>query len=153
MKLLHISLMLIIALSFSLTANSQRHHHLEKIQAERVSFITSKLDLTSEEAEKFWPVYNEFDKKRNNLLLERRDIISRFNEKREELSSSEITEMVDSLVELRMKDAQLGMEYHEKLKDIISAERVMLLYLAEDEFRGRLLRRLRRDSDRRGSPD
>ena len=35
----------------------------EKMEAMRVGFITQKLDLTSEEAQKFWPVYNEFQKK------------------------------------------------------------------------------------------
>ena len=33
----------------------------KKLQALKIAFITQKLQLTSAEAEKFWPVYNQYD--------------------------------------------------------------------------------------------
>ena len=39
----------------------------EKIKAARIAFITERLGLTPEEAEKFWPVYREFSNKRTGL--------------------------------------------------------------------------------------
>jgi hypothetical protein len=38
--------------------NGQRQ---EKIQALKIAFITQKLKLTPAEAEKFWPVYNQYN--------------------------------------------------------------------------------------------
>ena len=35
----------------------------EKIKALKTAFITTELDLTSAEAEKFWPIYNAFEEK------------------------------------------------------------------------------------------
>ena len=34
----------------------------DKIRTLKVEFITEKLNLSSVEAEKFWPIYNVFDK-------------------------------------------------------------------------------------------
>ncbi len=146
-KLSHTLLLVTAAFLFSTKAYSQRHQ-MEKIQAEKMAFITSELDLTSRESQLFWPVYNEFEKKRNSLLEERRDLTSQFRHNRDKMSASEISELVDRFVELRAKDSELHKEYHEKFKEVISAERVMLLYLAEEEFRGQLLRRLRRGPPR-----
>lgn len=40
----------------------------EKLQAARVAFITSRLDLKPEQAEKFWPIFNKFTAAREKNL-------------------------------------------------------------------------------------
>lgn len=145
MNLSH-TILIILLLSLSVEALPQRGQrtHMQRIQAERIAFITSELDLTTAESKEFWPVYNEFEKKRNSLLEERRSLISRFSENMERMSAEEISGLVDRFIELRAEDAKLHREYHNKFRDIFSPERVMLLYLAEEEFRNNLLRRLGR---------
>ncbi|MFN5319693.1 MAG: hypothetical protein ACK5CY_12710 [Bacteroidia bacterium] len=44
----------------------------ERIRAERVAFLTERLDLTSDQAQKFWPIYNEHDVKISALKKEQR---------------------------------------------------------------------------------
>ncbi len=142
------TILIILILSLSTEAHSQRRGQrtqMQRIQSERIAFITSELDLTTAESKQFWPVYNEFEKKRNSLLEERRRLLSQFNENMEKMSAAEISGSADRFIALRVEDAQLHQEYHEKFKEILSPERVMLLYLAEEEFRNNLLRRLRRD--------
>src|SRR6476660_7690060 len=39
----------------------------EKINAARIAYITERLGLTPEEAEKFWPVYREYSQKRKEI--------------------------------------------------------------------------------------
>jgi predicted O-linked N-acetylglucosamine transferase (SPINDLY family) len=51
-------------------ANKQKQQfeqQREKIESQRIAFITQELDLTPAEAQAFWPVYNEYDKKRHEL--------------------------------------------------------------------------------------
>lgn len=43
---------------------------VEKINALRIAYISEKLGLTTEQAEKFWPVYREFSDKRKELRQE-----------------------------------------------------------------------------------
>jgi hypothetical protein len=60
---------------------SAQPHRGEKVEAIKVAYITKELNLTSSEAEKFWPVYNEYFKelkkardenKRDELAFEER---------------------------------------------------------------------------------
>jgi DNA polymerase elongation subunit (family B) len=46
----------------------------EKLEAQRIAYITNKLDLSSEESIKFWPVYNEYSKKRLEIRKENREL-------------------------------------------------------------------------------
>ena len=47
----------------------------EQIKAQKVAFITDKLQLTVEEAQQFWPVYNELDKKSEDIDNQIRTIV------------------------------------------------------------------------------
>ena len=58
---------LIFALLISIQLFSQQRGSSEKIKALKVSFITEKLELTSNEASKFWPIYNKFETERYKL--------------------------------------------------------------------------------------
>jgi len=40
---------------------------MEKLNAYKIAFFTKKMDLSSQEAEKFWPLYNEFQDKRSRI--------------------------------------------------------------------------------------
>ena len=57
-------ILLIVTLFFSsfsvLHAQDDGKDKREKIQALKIAFITQKLELTTDEAQKFWPVYNEY---------------------------------------------------------------------------------------------
>ena len=54
--------MVFLILVFSKEVSAQEGGK-ERIRAYKTAYITQELDLSSSEAEKFWPVYNEYDKK------------------------------------------------------------------------------------------
>src|SRR6478609_4899475 len=54
-------------------APQQNEHAKEKIKAARIGLITQRLGLTPEQAEKFWPIYNEFTQKRTDLRQQYKD--------------------------------------------------------------------------------
>ncbi len=60
----HFLLIMIFALcgfTYSLPAQNIKTERTEKVQALKIAFITQKLELTSDEAQKFWPVYNRYE--------------------------------------------------------------------------------------------
>jgi hypothetical protein len=59
---------LVFLLSTLLTLNAQ-NQNLDKLNTYKVGFFTKKLNLTSAEAERFWPVYNEYQKQKNKLQV------------------------------------------------------------------------------------
>jgi hypothetical protein len=114
---------------------------MEKFQAEKVAFLTEKLDLSVDEAQKFWPLYNEYQNKRDEVLKSKRMEGRRGDFK--ELSSEELEAMADKKVEDELKLAQMKMEFHKEVKKVIPIEKVVQLYRAENEFMNHMFNRLR----------
>src|SRR5687768_8326854 len=61
---------LVIALPLSAQDNSQRYQQIESV---KVAFISQKLDLSTSEAEKFWPVYNTYQQELRVVYKQRRE--------------------------------------------------------------------------------
>lgn len=117
-------LILFIISVFSPVANAQNKngHRTEKIQALKIAFITQKLELTSSEAEKFWPLYNQYENEINNL--------HRNNANRDVLDNEQ------KLLDIRKK-------YKPSFEKILGPQRLNTLFNAERDFRNVLIKRLK----------
>ncbi len=112
----------------------------EKIRAARIAYITEKLGLTPAEAEKFWPIYNEFDQKRKELRVQAKDLrrTQDANKPQEEIEKNAIAQQH----QFRQKELDLEKDYSNRLLNVISAKKVMALPRTEKDFRDLLLRRM-----------
>lgn len=77
----------------------------EKYKSEKVAFITTKLDLTPQEAEKFWPVYNALEKERSDAQREKRLLEKQVYEASETLSDKEAVDLTRNLWATRKRNA------------------------------------------------
>lgn len=109
----------------------------EKIKAARIAFITERLGLTPEEAEKFWPVYREFTMKRQELKKEFKD--NRQNPDPNKTVEQNEKESLELGLKLKQQELDLEKEYSGKLLKVVPAQKVMALRRAEDDFRKVLL--------------
>ena len=89
---------LLILLMFPLIRISAQNQNLERLNAYKIGFFTKRLNLTSQEAEKFWPVYNEYQKQKNSIQQEKISLIRNFNQNESTLSDLQLTETGDKLV-------------------------------------------------------
>lgn len=105
----------------------------EKINAARVAYITERLGLTAEEAEKFWPVYREYVQKRQGLRKQFRDA---------KKSGTDEKELLDLDLKLKQQELDLEKDYSGRLQKVISAQKLMSLRQAEVDFRRLLLRQI-----------
>ena len=115
----------------------------EKIKAEKISFFTSKLDLTPSEAQSFWPVYNEFEKKRFDIQREIHGFERMPDEKFTNLSESEIEKMTNNYIGSFEKEADLLKEYNKQFLKILPKKKVLMMYRTENEFRYHLIKQYR----------
>ena len=104
----------------------------EKIQALKIAFITQKLQLTPDEAQKFWPVYNQYDN-------EIRGIETTINPNDGPLVKEE------KLLDVRKK-------YLTSFEKILGPDKTNRLFNAERDFRGILIRRLQNRNQQRLGP-
>ncbi len=132
---------ILIAL-FALPANAQKHR--EKIQAFKVAFITEKLDLTEQEAQKFWPIYNNYDKIITKIKF--RDIRNiRFEIKNNinTLTDKRARELLTKLNKAENDLHQNHVELSNKLLKVIPPKKIILLKMAEEDFKKKILEHFR----------
>jgi hypothetical protein len=118
----------------------------ERVQALRVAFITQKLALTPAEAQVFWPVYNEYQDKRDALRKQAAENRRKIREQADQLSNEELTRLADEEIKFREEDVKLQAELHAKLKTILPAKKLAQLYVAEEDFKKELVRQVTEDN-------
>ncbi|MBT3241576.1 MAG: hypothetical protein HN352_00395 [Bacteroidetes bacterium] len=118
--------------------------YFEKFKADRVSYLTDKLDLSVEEAEKFWPVYNEYQAKKEKLMEWRRESRG-YGGRRDSLSVAEMETRMDQQILSELKVAELAAKYHKEFKKLLPVEKVFQLYHAERDFMSLMMRKLQND--------
>lgn len=133
--------------SISSLVMGQSPEAMQKIRSARIALITSRLDLTPEQAEKFWPVYNEYSEKREALRdVYRKEKASVAGELLTEEQSSRLLEMG---LEVKEKQLELDRTYSTRLTKVISSTQLLELRQAEEDFRKMILERLERRMEMR----
>lgn len=124
------------------------HFDFDKFKADKIAFITEAINLTPAEAQKFWPVYNEYEKKKWAMMSERHNLENSLKDKIQPMSDKEYIELSKKLASFPKMDGELNLEYNDKFLKILSPEKVVKLYIAEVNFRGSLLRKYRNGQDK-----
>ena len=139
----------ILILLISLSAWSQQPSG-ERIKAMKVAHITKKLDLSSQEAEKFWPVYNAFDEKTSKLRnTDLRNIKREIRTNNNNLSDAQAERLLTRLMSVENDLHKARVTLVNDLRRVISAEKIIRLKAAEDEFNKILLQKLKEFRQRR----
>ena len=104
-----------------------------RIRAAHAAYVTQRLELTPEEAEKFWPVYREYNEKRREIRQQLRDA------RRSDMGE---TKLLDLDLKVKQQELDLEKEYTDRLQKVISPGKVVKLRQAELDFRKLVLRQL-----------
>ncbi|MBX0332151.1 hypothetical protein K3G39_02770 [Pontibacter sp. HSC-14F20] len=111
----------------------------KNVEAAKVAFLTDKMGLTAEQSQKFWPLYNEYEAKRRELV---RSYRSGYRQDVDELSDQEAKARLDGMFNTREKELELEKEYVSRYQRVISSNQVIKLYRSEREFTKLLLKKL-----------
>lgn len=122
----------------------------KRMDAARAAFLTERLDLSTDQAQRFWPVYNEFNKKRHEL---RRTFMEARRKQSNPSTPEEQRKLLDLGINLRQQELDLEKSYTNRFLQVISAEQVLQLNVAERDFQQMVARHLReRRTDKPGKP-
>lgn len=100
----------------------------QQLEAIQIAFLTRELSLTSQEAEKFWPVYNKYQDEMKGLLRKGSD--------------TDVLSQQQQALDIRKK-------YKNDFVKILGAERTNKLFEAEMRFREMVKRELQNRQKRR----
>jgi hypothetical protein len=119
----------------------------DKIDALKIAFITKRLDLTEEEAQKFWPVYNKYEAEKDAL---RESTTGQYKDEKkpvDQMTDAEADKMINDFVAFRSKDVDLMKKYVVEFKKVLPIKKVALLITAEEHFKKMLMKQAQNDGE------
>lgn len=117
---------------------------MQRVHAIKVAYLTDKLQLTSEQSARFWPIYNRFEEDRMNLIRMYKKNKG-FNERG---ADEDPMRSLDNDIEMQEKMLDLRKKYKDEFLKIISAQQLVTLIESEREFKKLLLQQIK---ERRGT--
>lgn len=115
-----------------------------RLAAFRAEVFTRVLDLTPDEAQSFWPVYNEFSDKREQVQQELRPA-----KQLDQMSDAEVEEQIKRHFEMKQREIDLERDAYQKLRKALPLRKIAKLPMAEREFRESLVRKLQELRERK----
>ncbi|SIQ55113.1 hypothetical protein [Maribacter ulvicola] len=134
---------IIIFLSITSLSFGQRNKDWEKINTLKVAFITEKLSLSSKEAQDFWPVYNEYQEKRNDLRKKNHIQIRSKIKDAQTLTKKEAENLLTLHIKIEEEEQVLETNFLKEVSKVITAKKTLLLLKSEEEFKRQLIKQYR----------
>lgn len=125
----------LVSITSSFAQQPNAGKRVKEIEAIKIGYITRRLSLTPEESQKFWPVYNSYQKE----LL----IINKQKKENRVSQSDNPEKLVDDDFKFDTQILELKKRYRLEFAKVLSAEKVKNLYIAEREFREELIKQLK----------
>ena len=146
MKIKNLIPIFLLFVSFSFYAQGEKmKEKREQIKTLKVAFLTTELDLTSNEAEKFWPLYNAFDDKQFEL---RHQKMKSFMKRMDNETLDKMTEKEASTLLAQMESSEeelflLRKKFIASLKGVLPSIKIIKLRKSEEDFNRKLLHQYR----------
>jgi len=111
----------------------------KQIESIKIGYLTKKLDLTTEESQKFWPVYNQYQHELYKLTKQKKEA--------REQNAANPDQSIDDDFDFDTKILNHKKKYRIEFGKILSAEKVKTFYIAERDFKEELIKQLKNRSD------
>lgn len=145
-----ITLSLVAASGLLLSTNAQSHQQETELMqglwgVEKQSLITEYMNLSEQEAQAFWPVYDEYASQRKEIGAERIDIIMEYAAHYPNLSDQKATQLTNAVFKNNMKLEKLQKQYYRKLSKAINPVRAAEFMQMEKYLDATLRREVQRN--------
>jgi hypothetical protein len=148
MKKLHISLLLVLfSLVHILFAQAQIRQPEKKdnFMQQKINFFTENLQLTPTESGQFWPVYNDYQNRRDKITRDRNTLMKYYESNKNNMTEDEAGELISKYVAFQQEETRLLETYTKKFQEFLPSKKVMRIYIVELDFKKWLLQNLRQN--------
>ena len=145
---------LMIMLFLATLGMNAQDRKFEEIKAHKTAFITEQVNLTSTQAEKFWPIYNKHEQE---VMALRKTQLEGFktlrNKNVDDLSEAKAKAMLLKHGQVKALLTKKMVQLISLLEGVITPQQTIKLLMAEEGFKKRLLKRFRgRNQNRKDKP-
>lgn len=118
----------------------------DRWKIEKIAFLTDAMELTSAEAEKFWPVYNKAEAEKKASWKQVQDAYNALDSAIEAgKDEKETAALLDKYIEALQSGRSIDEKYVTEYRKFLSNKKVAKLYIAEEAFRRHQIHRLNKD--------
>jgi|WetSurMetagenome_2_1015567.scaffolds.fasta_scaffold04993_5 hypothetical protein len=117
----------------------------DNLQQQKMNFFNEKLQLTAAESAKFWPVYKDYQNRRDKIIRDRNNLLSYFEANKKNMSEQEASESIKKFLSFQREETSLIESYTVKFQEFLPVKKVMMIYIVELEFKKWLLTNLRQN--------
>ncbi|NLC49794.1 MAG: hypothetical protein GX762_05430 [Bacteroidales bacterium] len=142
LSLIVLSLLFINVLFMNAQDADKSLMNLQEFEKNKQEFIIKEAGLTEEEADKFFPINNELQKKKLDLHRKHQEDLKLIKESKD-ISDAEYEQLIKENIDLKMKEAELDKEYSDKFNKLISPQKLFKAQQAERTFMQEELRKFR----------
>lgn len=148
-KILFLIMLCLSVFSVQAQEDKDRNERRERIKALKVAYITQEMNMDTEMAQKFWPIYNRYEQ--HKMALHKREHIDLDNSG--SVSEAKAKEMLKEYLDVEKEEYIIKKELFANLKQILSARDIIKLHKLEADFNKKLLKeyRSRKNSDKERS--
>ena len=145
---------LMIMLFLATLGMNAQDRKFEEIKAHKTAFITDRVNLTSTQAEKFWPIYNKHEQE---VMALRKTQLEGFktlrNKNVDDLSEAKAKAMLLKHGQVKAQLTKKMVQLISLLEGVITPQQTIKLLMAEEGFKKRLLKRFKgRNQNRKDKP-
>lgn len=146
------ALLVMGASAFAQGQPAPKKHKVNR-EAEKIGFLTQKLDLTPEEAQVFWPVYNQYAKEAKECQKAVRQARKALRPGKDQPAYTEVQAKtaIDTFVKAVEAEKALLAKYNPKFLKVLPAPKVAKLYVAEEQYRNKMLKNLYKHQNKKSA--
>ena len=151
-KIIYIVTTLALMLTSAISALAEERFQddwKEKIMSEKIAFLTMEMGITPEEAQVFWPVYNQVDKQRDEAI---RQVFRSYKMVEDAVaagkSEKELSKLLEDYLAALKAQSEIEQKAYKDYAKVLPVEKLAKLYVAEEKFRRQHIRRLHAGGDR-----
>ena len=141
-KTIYIFTALVLMLVSAVSALAEENWK-EKMMSEKIAFLTMEMGITPEEAQVFWPVYNQIDKERDDAM---RKVFGSFKALEDAMSAGksekDISKLLEDYLEALDKQGDIEKKAYQAYSKVLPVAKLAKLYVSEEKFRRQHIRKL-----------
>ncbi|MAE87102.1 MAG: hypothetical protein CMB80_30495 [Flammeovirgaceae bacterium] len=139
--------LLILFLTLAYVTTFAQSDAMEKLEAAKIALITERLELTPDQAEKFWPIYRQFAEEQKSLRSEFQTLKRGYDPSK--ATEEQNKQMLEEGMKIRERQLNLEKTYAQRMQEVITTRQLMSLRKAEDDFKEMLIKRIKEQQQQR----
>ena len=141
---------LVFAVTGVMAQDKDKKDWHDRWKAEKIAYLTDAMDLTSAEAERFWPVYNRCEREKRNSFKVVIDAYKVLDEAiKAGKNDDEINSLLDKYIESQNCGKDIDSKYVVEYRKILPGKKVAKLFIAEESFRRQQIHRLNKNENKK----